>query len=290
VAYLVLFLSSIALWIFTNRRVPEALPSQVVAAVGMGSSLGLSDCIISGLLHLYSFRPGLMADPTRDNVAGAILGDFLFVPITYGALMALFPRQRVAASAGLVLVMAVVELVFRRYGLFVHHYWSVWVTVILFAARFGLAVWWLGRLERVGYTPGFRLLLSTVSTTYIWWLWVTPVSGLFRVWEMRLHLLARPADDRLLSGFLLHGVVFAAAGVWFLLRRWGEQGWHWWAFAAGWAAYLYILQGLGVYRYQAGWSPVYDAAVLTAVLWGCGRLDAWAGEAFGYNSRPRARA
>lgn len=288
-AYLALCASALALLAYTVRRTPASLPSLVPSALGMGSSLGLSDLIVCGLLRLYSYHPGLMGDAARENVAGAALADMLFVPITFGCLMVLFPRYRWVAAGGLILFQALTEAVFARYGLFVHHYWSVWISVLLFALRFGVAAWWLQHLERVGYTPGFRLLINGMAITYGWWLWAGLSSGLLRLWRMRLYLLANPQADRLLAAFLLHGTPFAVAGLYLLVRRWGDRPWLRWGFAAGGAIYLYGLRAAGIYVHRPGWSPVYDAAVLAALFWACRQFDRWL-ERHVHRSRPKARA
>ena len=288
-AYLILLASAVTLLIYTYRRVPERWPSQFVSMMAMSASLGLIDLIICEVLQLYTFRPGLMPDLVRDNLLGAVLADYLFLSITFGCLMVLFPRHRPLAGVGLILLLAGVEIVFRRNGWFVYRYWSVWATIVLFVLRFVLAVWWLNRLERIGYSPVFRLLFSMVSSAFFWWFYIALTSGLSKLWEMRLHLLGSPVPDRFLSVYLLHGLTYGGVSMLFLYRRWGDQAWHWWVFGAGWAAYLFILRALGVHRHLAAWSPIYDAAALTALLWGCTLLDHWADRHF-QSSRPRARA
>ncbi|HYF79024.1 MAG TPA: hypothetical protein VD973_17955 [Symbiobacteriaceae bacterium] len=287
-AYLLLLACAVTLLIYTYRRAPERWPSHLVSMMAMSASLGLIDLIICELLQLYTFHPGLAPDLVRDNLLGAVLADYLFLSITFGCLMVLFPRHRTLAGAGLILLIAGVEIVFRRYGLFVYHFWSIWATIVLFALRFALAVWWLDLLERVGYSPVFRLLFSAVSSAFFWWFYIALTSGLPMLWGMRLHLLGSPAADRVLSIYLLHGLTYGSFSMLFLYRRWGDQAWHWWGFGAGWAAYLYILRALGIYRHLAGWSPLYDAAALTALLWVCTLLDHWMDRNF-HSSRPRAR-
>jgi sensor histidine kinase regulating citrate/malate metabolism len=97
------------------------------------------------------------------------------------------------------------------------------------------------------------------------------------------------AADRVLSVYLLHGLTYGSFSMLFLYRRWGDQAWHWWGFGAGWAAFLYILRAFGIYRHLAAWSPLYDVAALTILLWGCTLLDRWVDRKF-HSSRPRARA
>ncbi|HLN62337.1 MAG TPA: hypothetical protein VK464_12360 [Symbiobacteriaceae bacterium] len=257
----------------------------VAALVALGASLGVSDLVVSGLLRLYTYRPFFFAEVRPDNGLGLTLADLIFVPFTYASLLTLLPRHRVAVSVAFVVLLSGIEILFLRLGIFIHHGWRLWYTPLLFGARFALAAWWLGIFERSGYTQGFRWLIVTSGTTYLWFLWVALSSAVAGLWNIYLGLLD-PFRDAVLGHSLLHappailGVMACAmiGGV----RKATNVG----VLVAAMALYLTGLEWLGLWRDRPPWSPIASALVVGGLALVVIYLDGWMAEA----ARPRIPA
>ncbi len=250
-------------------------PIWVASVMGMAMSLGVTDTLVAGLLRLYEFRPHLAPTVSQDNPVGFLLSDFAAVPLLYAAGATFFPRRRVLMSLGLALLLAGIERWFLHAGVFVHHAWSTWYSVVLFSLRFLVAAWWVPRLERVGYTKGFRAFLIAVSTSFAWFLWTIPVSSLLRLWTVRPGLLVGADPDRVLGMTLYHGLPFFAIAFLAVWLEWGRTVRGSLLTAGLLVAYLYWLGGSGLWRQAPGWSPLLEGAALTALVVAVSYLDRW---------------
>ncbi|HWI63887.1 MAG TPA: hypothetical protein VNT75_18790 [Symbiobacteriaceae bacterium] len=275
--YLLLTLTSTVLLLYTFTR-PRIHTGLVAAAVSLGSSLALSDLLVSVVWKLYIFHPGLLPGG-RDLVLGAFLADFLFVPFLLASLAVLFPKHPVGVWFVALVVVEGVEILFLRAGLLTYDGWRLWYSAALFGARFALELWWIAHFRQVGYTPWYRYLLITTSLTYIWWVVYVVTCSLLSLWAMRLHLLPDPTSDKVLGMFLLSGLPLYVVGLALIWLRRAGSLLHLGVTGAAWAGYLYVLEGLGIWVGRPGWSPLYQAALAMCVIWASGRLDAWwAGE------------
>lgn len=274
--YLVLAATAAGVGILALRR--GSAPLFVAALVGMGASIGAADGIVVYLFDLFQFRPGLLVSPGQDSKMGMLLADLIAVPLLFSSTLTLFPRHRVIAGTVLGLLLGLIEWLFVGLGIFNHGIWSVSYTVGLFLIRFAIALWWVSWFERTGYTRGFRLWITMLTVVYLWYLWLTPISGVLEMWAIRPGWLHDAQADWWLGALFYHSLPFGAAAMPFLWRRWGENRGAWvWLWAA-FTAYFAELAATGLWQ---GWSPALEGLGLTLLVGIAVAADRWISAAYG---------
>lgn len=262
-------------WVMLRIVRSKADAPWVVAMILMtGGAIGLADLFLTALLNLYSFRTGLMPDPT-DTYLGMLLSDKLFVPAYAAAIIPALVDRPVWAAGAAALPLGLVEFNFYRTGFFAYRGWHTIYTVAWFASFFAGAWAWLRHLQRAGYTPFHRALILVGATGYGFHLWGLIGQILLHLFELRLFWLTDAMKDRVVGGTLCFGVpyiIVATATIW--KRR--DQSLHSMAAAAAmFALWFTLLRRWGIWRDTTGWTPLLETAVIVLLITLTGQVDRW---------------
>lgn len=92
--------------------------------------------------------------------------------------------------------------------------------------------------------------------------------------------------DRVLGGTVLHGIPFAVVAFGAGWLRWNQRAAHL-SIALVFSLWFTLLQALGIWEARSVWTPSYESAVLTMLVYAMGVLDRWF---LGESERSAARA
>lgn len=271
--YVWLALAGLTLFLLLSRT------GQLATKVGLlfivGSMTGLTDLIVI-LLRLYEFRPGLLAQRVPDSRLGMLLADQIFVPLLISAIVGSAPRRRFLVGVALVVVpFLFIENQFLIRHLFVHVHWRLWYTAVLFSTYVGCISVWADYLERSGYNTLNRAILVVTSLHCIWLWYSVLASGVLNLFMLRPHLLADPATDNVLSGFMLRFLPSGAIGLLWVWNRWVDGPAGIATLAATFSGWLLVLHLSGIARVRAPWNAAYGVLALTLIVLAVGGLDRW---------------
>ncbi len=102
--------------------------------------------IILILFNSYTYYPRMLQDPYMDSMMGAFISNFLTVP-TAGLAMVIY-RLRFRWTIVFTCLMAVIEWLFIRLGIYEHHWWRLSYSFVAFIFFFWLVGFWARRVEQ----------------------------------------------------------------------------------------------------------------------------------------------
>lgn len=204
-AYVLLFLA-LAVWsalALRGRPLREYTPSYFICGVKAMTA----EFTLSGLLHLYEYRSGWIADPFRDERLMAffvVLGiDPLFILLfaRYGR------RHPVVGAVVTAAAVSLMEILFLRTGAMVYPAgrWSPWASLAVGIAGF-LLVWWV----TIKHKPPAWLHIDAVA----FWAamkWDILLHGAFNVWSYNspVSITGLPGADSRIMALIYNGFLVA---------------------------------------------------------------------------------
>jgi hypothetical protein len=258
--------SILASWLW---RPPGPVP---VALFGLTlASVGTANLVLYGVLRLYSYRTGL-APPPRDDYLGEFLAEFIFVPALFSLVARVHGRWRYAAGLAAAGLLAGLQVLFARIGIFRENGFPAWLTLVLFGLYSLAAAWWSFRFSAAGYTVWHRLLILPTMADAAWHYWALTLQRLLGRGKYAVHLLAAEQPNQVLAGTLLHGLPFLLIGVPALWFGWCRRAPGAVAAGACFGAWIWLTQRFGWY---SGTNALWGGATAGFLLYGLGWLDSW---------------
>lgn len=265
--YLLLAATGIAMLLILWRERVD--PGQLGLLLITGAAVGTADLIFKGLLHVYSFQPGLLEE-SLDGYLGVILAELIFVAAAFASLAGFL-----VGNVALVGSLVALEYLFVMGGLFIHKGWELWMTLMVFTIYAWGLTRWLRSFERRGYDPTHRAILVVAIVTYAWHLWALLLHRLIRSLDLTLPPLLAIEPNQVLGSTLLHGVPAIVIGIAAVGHRWAERpGWLF-GLVGLFTTWLYLLSWIGPLEQAAPWSIPAEGIMFGLVLAGSMAVDRW---------------
>ncbi|HWI61436.1 MAG TPA: hypothetical protein VNT75_06350 [Symbiobacteriaceae bacterium] len=270
--YIALAISAVIAAALTWRD--GSLPTKVAVFLAAGAFIDVAD-IGAILLDLYRYRPGLLPEAVADARLGALLADFLFVPVITAVGFGAVRHSRLLVGVLLVGTVTALEHAFVRAGVFVRTGWKLWHSAVLFSLFSAVMAWWSEWFEREGYSPLNRAVVILCALQYTWTIVSLLLGGVLHLLELRLFWLPSPEKDEVLAGVVLYLVPFSLIAGTLVWRRLATRPA--WVLTAGliWSAWAWVLGSVGLRRDAPAWGPVQAGMVMAAVVPMLGTLDEW---------------
>lgn len=229
----------------------------------------LADWICYGILNLYAYTPGLLANPLQDGALGEVLADITFVPSLQLALAVYVPGV-VGVASGTILV-SLLEAGFVRFGLFEHRGWQVWMTAAAFPVYFGVLWGFYQAALRRGVTFGWISLVTRLSLVFSS---VGVLTLLLRAQQWvhsNLHVLPTAMGNQSLGRFITYAVITVPLGAWVCAaprpHMWGRLA----LVTLALVGENWLMAVVNFQQYRPPWGGAYDglaqgAAILVAFL------------------------
>jgi hypothetical protein len=271
-AYIILALSALipAVWLFLRRRDPIMVATFTLAA-GLITS---GDYIALGILNLYSYHTGLVGGDLPDSIMGVILAEWVFVPSMVVVVQSAWPGW--VGVAVQTFMVTLVEVLFVRLGLFEHHRWSMWYTIIGFTIYFGFIDRFWQKAHQNGLATTWPMVAHRWFLGIFWWsVPMAPIGAIFHVMVSDLKLLPQYWPNQAVGHILTDGIWTGPVFFWVLMGG-RERRWTRWGAAAIWFALLDVaVQAIGVRHFRAPWSPFRESVTRSAALACACLIDAW---------------
>lgn len=235
--------------------------------------MGAADWTAFGLLELYTYTPGIVAEPLWDAVIGVFLAEAMFVPSLAVVLVA-WTAPWIGVIVGTAVV-TVAEILFVQQGIFVYRAWRLWHTIALFPVFFGvmsfvgnkirrgqLSVPWVHLFARASV-----LLSLTVAT-------ILPLRA-EELLDFNLYLAFSQAGNQSLLRFLLR-LIWLPSGYWAVaepkaLPRLARVA----LVTVLFICVNHLLIEFEVVTFRPPWSATLDAVYLGVVAYVGGMLADW---------------
>ena len=144
VSFVVLALIALAtLIVFIVRTKSYLIVFLFLTYVGM---IYVFEYVILVMFNSYTYYPRILPDPYMDSMMGAFISNFLTVP-TVGLAMVIY-RLRFRWTIVFTCLMAVIEWLFMRLGIYEHHWWRLSYSFVAFIFFFWLVGFWARRVEK----------------------------------------------------------------------------------------------------------------------------------------------
>lgn len=132
-----------------ERRHRIQIPSLLVFFIFATSLPWLGEFLVLGLFDSYAYKPGLYADPWAENLAAHLILNSALWPGIGLAVVAysLGYGSMVAIS----LAFVAVEALFKKFGLYEHHWWHFYMTAVAVFIYLVLVKIWFVKMTQ---TPG----------------------------------------------------------------------------------------------------------------------------------------
>lgn len=245
-----------------------------------GSVIFTADYLVMDLLELYYYRTGLFRGLIPDTVLGVFLAELGFV-----AGWAVWVVYRLPLLTGTFVgttTVVVLEVIFRRWGIFIGNGWQVWHTMLAFPPYFLLLYWFRAAAERAGLTAGWVRNGVRLSLAF-WW---SHLFGMIVYWMMagllfRIRVMPTFATNQTLGAMLTVGLPLNLAILWVM----GAQGRSrmlrlTWSVAGLFLTGVFWLS-LGLWQFRAPWNIYLHTAAQAAVAYIAALCDdmvgRWAG-------------
>ena len=254
------------------RRNGTALATFWVA----GGIVFTADYLVLDLLEMYHYRPGLLAGQVPDIVFGVFLAELAFVGGFATWLVYTVPPWA-GATFGTLLVVGL-EVLFRRWGVFVGYSWSVWHSVVAFPPYFLLVYWFRAAAERRGIHDRWVCTLTRVNVA-LWW---AHFAGMVVYWMMaglvfQIHWLPTFARNQALGALLTVAPWMTAAMLWVMAAHSHERVPRLLYASAGLLLFGLVWEGVGLWHFRAPWNVYLHTAAQVATIYIAVRCDDWIG-------------
>lgn len=259
VSFAVLALIALATLIFFIVRTKSYLIVFLfLTYVGM---IYVFEYIILILFNSYTYYPRMLPDPYMDSMLGAFISNFLTVP-TAGLAMVIY-RLRFRWTIVFTYLMAVIEWLFMRLGIYEHHWWRLSYSFVAFIFFFWLVGFWARRVEKGNrlfqYVSLLMFSLSVLNTLAF-------LRMLVNIGIFQPGLFDNPSRDDVaftVPYALLKAIFLANAVYWTRRLRWT------FAAVAALLAIHYILIRTGILKlFISPWTywPLYITSVLVGAV------------------------
>lgn len=257
-----------------------------------GSAVFTADYLVMDLMEWYQYRTGLLLGQIPDTVLGVFLAELAFV-----AGWAVWIVYRFPTWTGTVVGTAVVvllEILFRRWGIFEGHGWRVWHSAVAFPPYFLLLYWFRAVAERNGVGDGWIRTGIRVSLA-LWW---SHFLGMVIYWMMaglifRVNLLPTFARNQTLGAILTLGVAINLAMVWVMASRGRDRAIRLVGSAIGLLLLGQFWLAVGLWEFRAPWNVYLHTAAQVATMYVAALCDdmvgRWAGAPEGTPRQGRVR-
>lgn len=245
-----------------GRRDAVALSTFWVA----GSAIFTADYLVMDLLELYIYRTGLLVGQIPDTVLGVFLAELGFVAGWAVWVVYRFPVWTGTAVGTAVVV--ILEVLFRRLGLFIGNGWQVWHTVIAFPPYFLLIYWFRAVAELNGVAEGWVRTGIRLGLTF-WW---SHLMAMVAYWMsvgllFRVQLMPTFATNQTLGAILTIGLPFNLTILWAMVAQ-GRQR----TVRLLWSTAALFLIGqvwvaVGIWQFRAPWSIYVHTAAQVATIY-----------------------
>lgn len=253
-----------------SRKDPVALATFWVAS-GM---IFTADYAVLDMFELYHYRPHLLPEIIPDMVLGVYLAELAFV----GG-FSVWLVYRLSPWAGTIIGTALVvgiELLFRRWRIFLGYQWQVWHTAVTFPPFFGLVYWFRAAAGRYGLARGWARTFVRLNLA-LWW---SHFTGMVVYWILaglvfRVTWLPTFARNQTLGAMLTVGPWVIAAMLWVMAATGRQRTQRLLWSAAGLLLLGQVWVSLGLWRFRAPWTLTLHTLVQVATIYITAVCDDW---------------
>ncbi|CAG7645955.1 hypothetical protein PAESOLCIP111_05060 [Paenibacillus solanacearum] len=153
---LILCIVPVLIWLLCHTRQFHTI-ALYFSFVGM---IYIFEFFIIVILDAYEYAPGIFPNRYKDNMVGAVVSNFIAVPIIATLIGTLQLRSRwIVIFACL---FGAIEWGFLRLGVYVHHWWTIGYTVVSLLFFFWLTRMWMRQVQ-----AGNAVLRYVTYFTYV---------------------------------------------------------------------------------------------------------------------------
>lgn len=268
--YIILTLAGLAGAAFTyfksDRKADVAIIFAVAAALVM-----LADWVAYGWFSLYDYHPQLLADTLADSALGEFLADILFVPSLTVVLVSYAP-----GLTGIVLGTAAVtglEILLLNLGIFHHHGWALWGTVVGFLFYLAVLDLFCHDLRQEQLPLGRLRWIVRICLVFDMIALLTLYLRAERAVVTNIAILPTYIGNQALGRFIWYVVVMLPPACWALT---GKGARRWWRIAALIPLLLitdWVLAVIGIQHFEDAWNSLLDAVAQAAAFVAAGLLE-----------------
>ncbi|MFC4100332.1 hypothetical protein [Paenibacillus xanthanilyticus] len=161
-----LILASLAISLLSYILISSKRWMNVVLFLAFIGMIYLFEYTILVLFDCYVYYPKILPNPYLDSMMGALISNFLTVPVL-GLAMVVY-RLSFRWNLVFTLLLCGVEWLFLHLGIYAHHWWKLGYTLAAFLFFFWFVRYWANRLSRgrrlFQYVTLLMFSLSTVDT------------------------------------------------------------------------------------------------------------------------------
>jgi hypothetical protein len=106
----------------------------------------ICEYLVLGLLNAYAYKTGVFADPWAQNLLGHLLLNTTLYPTA--AIVTVTGAKRNSAILLFTVAITLIDYLFIKLGLYEHHWWRSFMTVITVVATLRIAVFWFERIKK----------------------------------------------------------------------------------------------------------------------------------------------
>lgn len=241
-----------------------------------GAIVFTANYLVLDLTEMYHYRPGLLPGLIPDTVLGVFLAELAFVGgFTVWVVRSMPLWSGLAFGTAVVVVL---ELLFRRWQIFIGHSWTIWHTALTFPVYFALVYWFQAAAERSGVGAGWVRTFVRVHIA-LWW---THFAGMVAYWIMagllfQVRWLPTFARNQALGALLTVAPWMTAATVWVIAGRGRARAFRLAAATAGLFLMGWLFISVGLWRFRAPWSLYLHTFAQAVTIFVAALCDDWIG-------------
>lgn len=164
ISYMIIAIISVAITAYAiyMKRDKYKVSTYIVYYMFATAITWIGEFVFLGLLDAYAYKTGVFEDIWAQNLIGHLLLNTSMFP-TAAVVMAAYSFQYIYFIV-VIAIFLIIEYIFATLGLYEHHWWTYYMSIINVAAFLLIAKKWFSKMnkERYGLTRGLTFYFVTV--------------------------------------------------------------------------------------------------------------------------------